>query len=348
MYLENPESSKVRDIRFPELVYRASENGIDSLNHVMGKMEDEAISYLQNELGLEDFEGPKQGLVVEDALPAVEQAGGDHLGVHRDRDGLAAIKLNASFSKPFMTAVHEMVHLDQYQRMLNLDLGESQPQDVIAENGLGELNDLSEADMGETYEGTTFRRYPLVDDLIIEKDLSVSEIAKAIYEDPEVRSEIQDLHSEYNEVGENENQRFLRELNQDLGETESNEWNLEENKQALNVVNQAYDKIVSSLDDTHGEAFNSPETSGELEGFAHYVSATLDNNRFENRAGEIEDSYTTELENGSTVGEYAADRLRELGKIHQNLTEHANMDNKKASNYILTEVQPRKFDYAVK
>jgi len=129
-------------------------------------------------LGLEDFEGPKEGLVVENALPAVEQAGGDHLGVHRDRDGLAAIKLNDSFSKPFTTAVHEMVHLDQYQRMLNLDLGDRKPQEIIAKYGLGELNDLSEAQMGETYEGTTFRGYPLVDDLIVEKDLSASEIAK--------------------------------------------------------------------------------------------------------------------------------------------------------------------------
>jgi len=79
MSMENPDELSVRDIRFPELVYRASENGIDSLDEIMGQMEEEAISYLQDELGLEDFEGPKEGLVVENALPAVEQAGGDHL-----------------------------------------------------------------------------------------------------------------------------------------------------------------------------------------------------------------------------------------------------------------------------
>jgi len=343
--MENPDELSVRDIRFPELVYRASENGIDSLDEIMGQMEEEAISYLQDELGLEDFEGPKEGLVVENALPAVEQAGGDHLGVHRDRDGLAAIKLNDSFSKPFTTAVHEMVHLDQYQRMLNLDLGDRKPQEIIAKYGLGELNDLSEAQMGETYEGTTFRGYPLVDDLIVEKDLSASEIAKAIYEDPEVGSEIQGLQSEYNEVGETENQRFIRELNQDIGEEESSEWKLEENEEALDVVNQAYDEIVSSPDNVHGEAFNSPEMNSELEGFAHYVSATVEGNIFDYRAGNIEDQYTTELKNGMTVGQSAAGRVRELGKIHQNLTEHGDMTDKQASNYILTEVQPRKLDY---
>jgi len=46
-----------------------------------------------------------------------------------------------------------------------------------------------------------------------------------------------------------------------------------------------------------------------------------------------------------TVGQSAAGRVRELGKIHQNLTEHGDMTDKQASNYILTEVQPRKLDY---
>jgi len=49
MSMENPDELSVRDIRFPELVYRASENGIDSLDEIMGQMEEEAISYLQDE-----------------------------------------------------------------------------------------------------------------------------------------------------------------------------------------------------------------------------------------------------------------------------------------------------------
>lgn len=339
-----------REVGYPTVVKTAAEEGIESLEDFMDQLEDESISYVRNELGIEDFEEPEEGLVLEDSLPLIERAGKDHLGVYRDRDDLAAIKLNASFSKPFHTAVHEMVHVDQYKRMLNLDLEGNKPQEVLAENNLAGITDYSEntEEFDDNCEGLGYTANPLLDDLVSENYLSAAEVAKAVYEDDDVANEVQRLQSKYNEVGEAKHERFVRELELVADEQESDEWDLEENEEALEVVNETYDTVVSSLDDTHGEAFYSPEMSGEMEGFAHYISAVVKGNKFDRRVRNLEDNYTTELEDGTTVGEMAAERVQELGKIHENLTEHGDMTDEQAANYVLTEVQPRKFDYRAK
>jgi len=335
----------VRNIAFPTLIETASEEGLESLDGFMDRLEEEATEYMREELGLEDFERPKQGLRLEDELPLVERSGmSDHLGVYRDRDDLAAIKLQPSFSKPFSTAVHEMVHADQYKRMLGLDLGEDTPQEVLAGRGLAEIMDMSEGEAG--YEGLSYSPNPLVEDLLSETQLSYSEVAKAVYEDEKVASKLENLQSKYDEVGEDPHERFARNIELASEVSEGEEWSLEENEEAREVVEETYETVVSALDDTKGRGFYSPDMLAEMEGFAHYVSAMIENKRFDRKAEVVEENYNMEFEDGRTVGEVASERIDELGKIHGNLTEYGDMSDEEAANYMLTEVQPRKFEYA--
>ena len=116
--------------------------------------------------------------------------------------------------------------------------------------------------------------------------------------------------------------------------------------QAMTILEDAYHVVEDALEETAATRFHSPRISVELEGFAHYLSAIVEGKDFEYRSDCLESNYERELESGRTVGDKASDRLEELAKIHDNLTEYGDMDDNEATKYILEEVQEKKLEYA--
>ena len=103
-----------------------------------------------------------------------------------------------------------------------------------------------------------------------------------------------------------------------------------------NIIEQAYEVVQDDIDVYH---LNSLETQPEKEAFAWLGSMYLEGD-LEGERNQLDRTFA-----GYEKGDEIKDELEGLLGVYDNLTEHGEMNSEEALNYILEEVQPRKFDY---
>ena len=334
--LENPRKTPYRDI-----ITTVAESEYDSFSshpesaQLPEKLHNEAVNYLE-ELGL-DIEPPSQPLVWEEEIKTLH---GDFLGAYNNRSDKAALKVQPQLiGGPFSTTAHEIIHADQYKKIIEPDYDET-PEEVL------EKHDLS-TDLGDNGEDI-YTETPFIEDILSKTGFSAAEIAQTLqYED--AREDFLELNNAYNKNVETQHERFVRELN-NITEKENQEYEKDPSstEEALDILSKGYKVLENALEDNTATRLRSPRIGVELEGFAHYISSVIEDKRFSSRARSIEKHYERELENGQTVGEKASERLLELEKVHENLTSYGDMSDGEAVKYVMEEVQPKKFEYADK
>ncbi|MFB6216595.1 MAG: hypothetical protein ABEJ72_06470 [Candidatus Aenigmatarchaeota archaeon] len=142
------------------------------------------------------------------------------------------------------------------------------------------------------------------------------------------------------------------------------EVNTEYSTETCESILEAHNYLQEQKGDDQILRWREPRLSAEMEGFAHFLSGVLKqrkwrtiSNEFAPPTPEIVDR-ADYLENETDcydqlipgtdqrVADIAAERVRELAGVKENLEEHGGMSEEEAVQYIMNEVQERKFEYA--
>jgi hypothetical protein len=314
---------KLQELPVSALNELMEEGRTKPLNEVESALQEEAEEIITEEIGLEDYLPPSKFLVPKpepgstaDSILQSQHGTGRESGIYRSDVNSVVIstdfgEFNGTVDTNLLsTAFHELIHNDTYNRLTEAD--ETLHSDRI--NGLN--TQIEDINLLEIYR---FELSDMAADMLdgIEPKESVIDEVSSQYKitkfeltqlSEDARDKIASLSEKYNSSGRNRE----------------------------DIVDEAYEIVQNDIDVYH---LNSIETQPEKEAFAWlgsmYLTGDLEGKREQQAIGFPSYDREDEIEH----------ELEALTGVYDNLVEHGNMESEEAMNYILEEVQPRKFGH---
>lgn len=309
---------KLQELPVSALNKLMEEGRTEPLNEVESALQEEAEEIITEEIGLEDYLPPSRFLVPKpepesrrNSILQSEHGTGRESGVYRS--DVNSVVISTDFGKfngiidtnLLSTAFHELIHNDTYNRLT--DTNEIPHSDQISGlNGqIEEISSLELSDVAVEILDGVEPKESVIDEVSRQYKITKFELTQ-LSED--ARDKIAGLSEKYNSSGQDRE----------------------------DIVDEAYEIVQNDIDVYH---LRSIETQPEKEAFAWlgsmYLSGDLEGEREQLTIGFP----------GYDRGEEIKHELEALTGVYDNLVEHGNMESEEAMNYILEEVQPRKFDY---